>query len=713
MQYINPYILLKLTPQDLESSPKLLRSAKKLLLADIELDGNFRVEGIRVERSEALRIIDELDDENKREFHSEVFHNKLLNKFLTDGNTELFFDESSPNFASDADFLHFLLPYYAEKFNQTFFEAVKKGNLEEIRQMQKSPIILEGKYFDISREKVRRYFNQKLHDLEYLLDCFNREPSIDILLPVNVSFSKTYLSFFNPFQKSSKITPLREFEESIFKAKDRRVLNILSDEFQNLRDEIAKCIQNIGVAIVNELGEEEISLSLLKIADGFDLNRNIRHRIEENLEFVIKEITNRNIIETIDLVKKILYQSEKGIIIKSAQINSLLDLVVDEKALSQASSNENNNSIIAIVFEISKIAIVVSKNYYDLDTSLQILDKALKIRLNPETVDRALRQKLATIREGVVAQNKSKNKSNHFKSFQEKSSKTSDNEELRFLTQKSEPSVFASLFISNLRVFLWSGIILAIISGAIAYKLSENPKHDPRQPTVPQSPAGMVLVTGGEFMMGRNESKLVVDLPSHKVSIESFFMDKYETTNEEYLEFIKATKHPPPPQWENGKFPSGQNKYPVVGVNWEDANAYAKWKGKRLPSEDEWEFAAKGPKNYKYPWGDIWTSDKANANGESKGFAEVGKFNGASPFGIIDMVGNAWEWTSSDFKPYPNGTIPTTYKGKSNLKTIRGGSFTSDGDYATTTYRIGWEATKASDYSATGFRCVMDIPSGK
>ncbi len=174
-------------------------------------------------------------------------------------------------------------------------------------------------------------------------------------------------------------------------------------------------------------------------------------------------------------------------------------------------------------------------------------------------------------------------------------------------------------------------------------------------------------------------------------------------------EFVKATGHKPPKSWKNGNYLNGQAKFPVVDVNWEDAAAYANWAGKRLPSEEEWEFAARGTNNVLYPWGNDWKQDKANANNASQTFAEVGKFKGESPFGLYDMIGNAWEWTASDFKAYPNGRLPADYRGRTKLKTIRGGSFHAPKDYATTTYRLGWAATGAENYNITGFRCAKDL----
>lgn len=189
-------------------------------------------------------------------------------------------------------------------------------------------------------------------------------------------------------------------------------------------------------------------------------------------------------------------------------------------------------------------------------------------------------------------------------------------------------------------------------------------------------------------------------------------MDVYETTNEQYAEFVKAAGRKPPRNWKGGNYPDGQAKFPVAGVNWEDAAAYAGWAGKRLPTEEEWEFAARGTNGFLYPWGNDWNQDNANANGASETFAEVGKFKGVSPFGLYDMVGNAAEWTADDFKAYPNGKAIDASGGgrrRTKLKTIRGGSYYTPKEYATTTYRIDWAATGAENYDHTGFRCAKDL----
>jgi formylglycine-generating enzyme required for sulfatase activity len=225
----------------------------------------------------------------------------------------------------------------------------------------------------------------------------------------------------------------------------------------------------------------------------------------------------------------------------------------------------------------------------------------------------------------------------------------------------------------------------------------------------PPAQEGMVYVEGGEFRMGRDDGDLPDEKPSHPAAVGPFFIDIYEVTNEQYAEFVKATRHSVPLYWKNGTFAKNEAKFPVVGVTWNDAGDYADWAGKRLPTEEEWEFAARGGQDsFLYPWGNEWVPDMANVAGASRSFAEVGKFRGRPRFEVYDMVGNAGEWTASDFKAYPNGRISGLYEGKKNLKVIRGGSFINSRVYATTTYRIGWAPTGEVDYSGTGFRCAKE-----
>lgn len=222
-------------------------------------------------------------------------------------------------------------------------------------------------------------------------------------------------------------------------------------------------------------------------------------------------------------------------------------------------------------------------------------------------------------------------------------------------------------------------------------------------------PEAMVHIKGGEFVMGRDAGKVAEEGPAHRVTVGPFYIDVYEVSNEKYSEFVKATNHTVPQGWvENNSYAPGRGKSPVVGVDWYDANAFAEWAGKRLPTEEEWEFAARGTDGRLYTWGSKWEAGFAHVEDVSGQFAEVGSFKDVSPFGVHDMVGNAMEWTASEFKAYPNGRLSAEYSGRLKLKTVRGGSYDAMRDYATTTFRFGYEAG-GRNYNRTGFRCARDV----
>ncbi len=214
---------------------------------------------------------------------------------------------------------------------------------------------------------------------------------------------------------------------------------------------------------------------------------------------------------------------------------------------------------------------------------------------------------------------------------------------------------------------------------------------------------GMVYVPRGEFQMGRVQGGEYAT-PPLSVIVGPFFIDRTEVTNEEYMKFISATGYPVPTSWRGKSFKAGEAKHPVVTVSWLDASAYAKWAGKRLPTEAEWEFAARGPQQFIYPWGDEWKTGYANANRGNKGkVTAVGSYSqGASPFGALDMCGNVWELTSGNLFDYAEVTkviLPGMV--------IRGGAYDVPRARATTTYRGVVPPDKGFD--KTGFRCVRDV----
>ena len=234
----------------------------------------------------------------------------------------------------------------------------------------------------------------------------------------------------------------------------------------------------------------------------------------------------------------------------------------------------------------------------------------------------------------------------------------------------------------------------------------------------------MILIPTGEFIMGSNESD--DEKPIHTVYLDAFYMDIHEVTNEQYQKFMSETRHPPPIFWKKPEF--NDPKHPVIGVGWEDANAYAKWAGKRLPTEAEWEYAARGGLvGKRFVWGDDWPPPKGSGNFADEtakktftdwhiisvyndGYvytAPVGSFT-QNGYGLYDMVGNVWEWCmdwySKDFyaiSPKQNPIGPSSGEGR----VVRGGSWTNYLIYDGIRVADRYYLTSAS-YPNVGFRCV-------
>lgn len=232
----------------------------------------------------------------------------------------------------------------------------------------------------------------------------------------------------------------------------------------------------------------------------------------------------------------------------------------------------------------------------------------------------------------------------------------------------------------------------------------------------------MVLIDGGTFQMGVDQKRaewmvkrLKVKLqdtkdfqPVHDVNVKPFYIDKYEVTNNQYLKFVQATNHKPPKHWQYGEPPKGKEDYPVVNVSYDDAAAYAKWVGKRLPAEAEWEMAARGDSGHIFPWGQVFRSDRANTKQSSfKSATITGRYEkGCCKCGCFDMGGNVAEWTTSWYDAYPGQTLSDPAAGKKTHRVVRGGSWKSEPFQVTTVARDKLPQTSKVNY--VGFRCVRD-----
>jgi len=233
----------------------------------------------------------------------------------------------------------------------------------------------------------------------------------------------------------------------------------------------------------------------------------------------------------------------------------------------------------------------------------------------------------------------------------------------------------------------------------------------------------MLMVAAGPYVIGRDDAD-PLEKPRRTVSLSPFFIDRTEVTNADYKRFVDATRHEPPSNWKDGSYPEGKDNHPVTGVTWQDASDYATWAGKRLPTEAEWEAAARGSDGRLYPWGNEWRAAFGNiglkardvkASEYASEIKQVGQFSdGASPVGALDMIGNVWEWTADEFALYEGGIteVPGYIKIDPDKvdRVIRGGAY--DGSKIhDASYRGLLDASQP--YPKVGFRCVKDATTGR
>ncbi len=295
------------------------------------------------------------------------------------------------------------------------------------------------------------------------------------------------------------------------------------------------------------------------------------------------------------------------------------------------------------------------------------------------------------------------------------------------------PQPMALPKIAGKKIALIASLVVVLVVGGFAVLFGMNSQRSDTTPTVPAAAlaltstpvetrvftdgAPMVFVPAGEFTMGSSDADSLAfsnEKPQHMVFLDSFWMDKFEATNAQYKKCVDARKCAAPRDrasstrtyyYGNSQF----DDYPVVYVAWNDAKNYCEWAGKRLPTEAEWEEAAHGMEGRIYSWGNTFDASKLNSSDGKRGdTTAVGSYlAGASPYEIMDLAGNVWEWVADwyDEKYYANSPRNNPTGPSSGLsRVMRGGAWDSNQNKVRAAVRSDLPPT--TGYFVVGFRCA-------
>ncbi|WP_455223094.1 formylglycine-generating enzyme family protein [Kaarinaea lacus] len=245
--------------------------------------------------------------------------------------------------------------------------------------------------------------------------------------------------------------------------------------------------------------------------------------------------------------------------------------------------------------------------------------------------------------------------------------------------------------------------------------------------TANASRENMILIPAGEFIMGSddvdasgksqefgfNEPLYLNEHPQRKVPLNAFYIDKFEVTNGEFKQFLRDLGKYSELQISDltERLQMQQDNLPVRNITWFKADEYCRFVGKRLPTEEEWEKAARGTDGREYPWGNEWNADNVNAGQGEADLTPVGSFEqGKSAYGVYDMAGNVMEWTADWYEPYPGAEYQSPNYGKKR-RVVRGGSWGGVGHYVIPHYfRVAYRFNFPPDqaFNDVGFRCAKD-----
>lgn len=256
-------------------------------------------------------------------------------------------------------------------------------------------------------------------------------------------------------------------------------------------------------------------------------------------------------------------------------------------------------------------------------------------------------------------------------------------------------------------------VVLAVTVGCSRPATEDPPPTPPPAPPAEDTSRpepgddAMVLIPAGSFLMGSDVDWYNAPRwykPEHEVALTAYFIDVYEVTFAQFARFVAESGYEPLSEWQK-YFDEGKDLHPMLNARWEDATAYCKWAGKRLPTEAEWEHAARGPDNFTYPWGNDWRTEWSNTKERGlKDTLPVGSTPGdRSAFGLYDTQGNALEWVDGTFQPHPGSPVSDDPVFDSPKLPYRGSGFHIRGQHVALWYRM---AAPVDLVVGRGFRCA-------
>jgi formylglycine-generating enzyme required for sulfatase activity len=261
----------------------------------------------------------------------------------------------------------------------------------------------------------------------------------------------------------------------------------------------------------------------------------------------------------------------------------------------------------------------------------------------------------------------------------------------------------------NQSYFFMSLILFIFGVALLSCSAVEEPEIIAPAEPVKATPGDTILVPAGKFVMGTDNvgsGGLATASPVHTVYLPAYHIDVFEVTHGQWMKFTVGSDYSPKGNWRQF-YSIGKEDFPVTNVTWEDAKAYCEWGGGRLPTEQEWEKAARGAEGLRYPWGDVWDATQSNCSEMGyRNTIEVGQIDAdKSGYGLYDVMGNAQEWTSDKLVPYPDSPVRRNKVFREGFMAIRGGSYALKGRSMGLYSRTGY---KSDVQYGIGFRCAKD-----